>query len=218
MKQRTEQKEDYLKEIFKNNGVRHFVPNKVLAEKLNVSAASVSEMINKLKKDGYVEYVSYKGVKLNENGMRVTSKIIYNHRIFESFLYQKLGYSLYEVHALSEEMEHIKDDTFFARLYQFLGEPKYCPHGGIISSDILKTEDYVIPITQYPENTLVTIKRFADNYKLLLAIEKIGLQLNEQILLLKKSHATNELLFSIDTHHYTFPIDLAEEIYGVSVS
>ncbi|MDR1568840.1 MAG: metal-dependent transcriptional regulator [Streptococcaceae bacterium] len=215
MKQRTEQKEDYLKEIFKNDGVRNFVTNKVLSTNLNVSAASVSEMINKLKKDGYVEYVSYKGVRLNEAGIKVTSKIIRNHRIFETFLYDKLGYSLSEVHGLSEQIEHIKDDEFFTRLYSFLGRPKRCPHGGIISTDILKSEDYIIPISQYPVATELAIKRFEDNYELLSYVEKVGLKINDTVTITDKSEQPQQLSINFSNKIYDLPSNFSAGIYGI---
>lgn len=218
MKKRTDQKEDYLKEIFINNGVRNFVSNKVLAQKLNVSAASVSEMINKLKNDGYVEYVSYKGVKLNDAGIEVTSKIIYNHRVFETFLYEKLGYSIYEVHTLAEELEHIKDEDFFNRLYEFLDHPKHCPHGGVISSDILKSEDYVIPISHYPVGTEIVIKRFEDNYNLLLHIEKIGLKINDIIAIVENVEKHKGVTIRNKKQKIELPFDFAEKIFGISVS
>lgn len=217
MKKRTDQKEDYLKAIFNNDGVRNYVSNKTLAQKLQVSAASVSEMVSKLQKEGYVEYVSYKGVKLNETGIQVTSKLIYNHRIFECFLYQKLNYSLYEVHELAEEIEHLKDDEFFSRLYQFLNRPNHCPHGGVISENLLKSEDFVIPIIQYPEHTEIIIKRFEDNYQLLFEIEKLGLKINDHLQIIDKSIHENQIKIQANQKELKIPIEFAEEIYGISI-
>ena len=50
----TEEKEDYLKAILTNNGDKNFVTNKILSQFLNIKPPSVSEMVGRLEKAGYV--------------------------------------------------------------------------------------------------------------------------------------------------------------------
>ncbi len=65
----TEEKEDYLKAILTNNGDKNFVTNKILSQFLNIKPPSVSEMVGRLEKAGYVETKPYKGVRLTEDGL-----------------------------------------------------------------------------------------------------------------------------------------------------
>ena len=64
----TEEKEDYLKAILANEGDTSFVSNKKLSQYLNIKPPSVSEMVGRLEKAGYVETKHYKGVKLSDEG------------------------------------------------------------------------------------------------------------------------------------------------------
>ncbi|MFA1037433.1 metal-dependent transcriptional regulator, partial [Staphylococcus aureus] len=68
----TEEKEDYLKAILTNNGDKNFVTNKILSKFLNIKLPSVSEMVGRLEKAGYVETKQYKGVRLTEDGLTHT--------------------------------------------------------------------------------------------------------------------------------------------------
>ena len=59
----TSGKEDYLKAIYIISEDHELVSNKELSDMLHVSPPSVSEMIMKLQKEGYVDYTAYKGGK-----------------------------------------------------------------------------------------------------------------------------------------------------------
>ena len=65
----TEEKEDYLKAILTHDGDRSFVSNKTLSQYLNIKPPSVSEMVSRLEKSGYVTTKPYKGVQLSEPQM-----------------------------------------------------------------------------------------------------------------------------------------------------
>ena len=51
----TEEKEDYLKAILTNGGDSAFVSNKILSQYLDIKPPSVSEMVSRLEKAGFVE-------------------------------------------------------------------------------------------------------------------------------------------------------------------
>ena len=55
----TSGKEDYLKALYTLSDSYEIITNKQLADTLQVSPPSVSEMIVKLEKQGYVEYTAY---------------------------------------------------------------------------------------------------------------------------------------------------------------
>lgn len=128
----TPNKEDYLKAIYKLGGSHQLISNKSINRMLNISAASTTEMINKLVTEGYVEYVRYKGARLTLKGVSFAERLVRTHKIWEVFLVQSLGFSPDEVHAQAEILEHASSTELIERLSVFLDDPTHCPHGEII--------------------------------------------------------------------------------------
>ena len=195
---RSSNKEDYLKAIYENNGIDEFVSNKTLSQHLHVSPASVSEMVEKLQKDGLIEYKPYTGAKLTLNGLNQTIVIIRNHRIIETFLYDKLGYSLYDLHHLSEELEHVKDSVFFDRLYDYLGNPTNCPHGGIIPTEAHYREQAIIPLTEFNIGDTPIIGRVMDDVSVLTYLDSINLSIGDTITIIDIDDFNELIIFEIN--------------------
>ncbi len=125
----TSGKEDYLKAIYIISESHDLVTNKELSEMLHVSPPSVSEMIAKLQKQGYVDYTAYKGSKMTRKGRKEAGRLMRYHALWEVFLVNKLHFSWSEAHELAEGLEHQTIDTLCDRLDDFLEHPTYCPHG-----------------------------------------------------------------------------------------
>ena len=128
----TPNKEDYIKAIYKLGDKDEFVSNKAINQMLNLSAASTTEMLNKLVHDGTVEYIRYTGAKLTKKGIKVAERLIRSHKIWEVFLVNSLGFSGESVHEQAEVLEHSSSVEMTERLAEFLGNPTHCPHGGEI--------------------------------------------------------------------------------------
>lgn len=128
--------ENYIKTIYKlsANGVQDVNTN-AIAEVLETKAASVTDMLRKLSAKDIVNYVKYKGVSLTPQGERVALQIIRRHRLWETFLVEKLKFNWDEVHEVAEELEHISSTLLANRLDEFLGYPKFDPHGDPIPSE-----------------------------------------------------------------------------------
>ena len=122
--------ENYLKAIYKlqeTNG--EVVATSALAQVMEVHAPSVTDMLKRMAGKKLVTYQKSKGVKLTERGRQVAVGIIRNHRLWEVFLVDKLGYKWDEVHDLAEQLEHIHTEDLTNKLDKFLGFPKADPHG-----------------------------------------------------------------------------------------
>lgn len=128
--------ENYIKAIYKlsANGTQEVNTN-AIADALDTRAASVTDMLRKLSGKGIADYVKYRGVTLTEKGERVALQIIRKHRLWEVFLVEKLKFNWDEVHEVAEELEHINSDLLIKRLDEFLGYPKFDPHGDPIPSE-----------------------------------------------------------------------------------
>lgn len=124
----TGNKEDYLKIIYELGGEENLVSNKKIANALEISPSSVTEMIQKLLKEGYVEYELYKGIKLSDYGALEAKKVKRRHLLWEVFLLEKLGYKLEEVHDEAEILEHVTSDKLEKMLDKYLNYPEVCPH------------------------------------------------------------------------------------------
>ncbi len=124
----TPNKEDYLKLIFEIGGDTQLVSNKQIVAGMHVSAASVSEMINKLGEEKLVAHTPYQGIQLTSAGRKKAAILVRNHRLWEVFLVQCLKYPADAVHQEAEKLEHALTPEMAKRLSAMLGEPRYCPH------------------------------------------------------------------------------------------
>ncbi|MBK6521589.1 MAG: metal-dependent transcriptional regulator [Bacteroidia bacterium] len=127
---RQETVENYLKTIYNlssNNST--VVVNQQLANKLEISPASVTEGLRKLHELKYVVYEKSYGTRLTSAGAKLALSIVRRHRIWETYLAKELGFGWDEVHEIAEELEHIKNDKLINKLSAILGNPMFDPHG-----------------------------------------------------------------------------------------
>lgn len=122
-------KENYLKAIFHLQSQDGVVTTNELAAELQTRAASVTDMLKKLKEQKLLIYERYRGFKLSTEGRKVAIQIVRKHRLWEYFLVQKLRFGWDEVHEIAEELEHISSKKLIDRLDEYLGFPKSDPHG-----------------------------------------------------------------------------------------
>ncbi|MDF0105508.1 metal-dependent transcriptional regulator, partial [Staphylococcus pseudintermedius] len=182
----TEEKEDYLKAILSHDGIDTYVSNKTLSRFLNIKPPSVSEMVGRLEKEGYVMTKPYKGVKLSELGLSYTLDVIKRHRLIELFLIEVLNYTWEEVHVEAEVLEHRVSKLFVERLDELLKYPKTCPHGGVIPRDNHFEEIYKIPLLSFEEGDVVTIRRVRDRSELLVFLSSKALSIGDTVKVIAK--------------------------------
>ncbi len=122
--------ENYLKAIYKiHERTKAAASTNAIAEIMDTTAASVTDMMRKLSAKEMIQYEKYKGSRLTAQGAVVATSLIRRHRLWETFLVDKLSFSWEEVHELAEQLEHIKSDKLIEQLDEFLDYPKYDPHG-----------------------------------------------------------------------------------------
>ena len=98
-----------------------------LSKRLNISPASVTEMLRKLAHLGYVNYSPYQGVTLTDTGTRLAEKMARKHRLLERFLHDVLKIGNDKVHREACEMEHALSDEAERALCLTLKSPGKCP-------------------------------------------------------------------------------------------
>ncbi|MCB1060486.1 MAG: metal-dependent transcriptional regulator [Calditrichaeota bacterium] len=100
-----------------------------LARGLRVGDSTVTAMIQKLAKQKLMIHVPRREVSLSESGEKLARKLIRRHRLIETYLHNKLGYSWDEVHDEAERIEHAVSDRFVEAIDRELDFPKFDPHG-----------------------------------------------------------------------------------------
>ena len=155
--------EDYLKAIYKLQRASASVSTTSLAEELERSAASVTNMVKGLAEKGLAEHVPYYGVRLTQKGEAAALRIIRRHRVLESFLIEKLGYSWDGVHAEAERLEHAASDELIDRMARAMGEPSFDPHGSPIPGPEGEMQERTVTrLTEIPPGVPVVVREVAD--------------------------------------------------------
>jgi len=155
--------EDYLKIIYKledSSPEDKGVQTSMIAERLSISQASVSNMIKKLADKKYISYAPYYGVTLTDSGRKIALNMIRKHRILEQYLVERLNYSWDEVDEEAEVLEHAISDTLANRMWNDLGQPTHDPHGSPIPSidgQLIKQD--LIPLIDVLLEESVQVKR-----------------------------------------------------------
>ena len=121
--------EEYLEAIYRLGGHEAPVHLSELAERLDLSAASVNEMVRRLEEQSLVEYTPYRGVQLSQEGTCKALSVLRRHRLWERFLTDVLNLSWDVVHEEACRLEHAASEMVTEKLAEFLQQPECCPHG-----------------------------------------------------------------------------------------
>lgn len=203
--------ENYLKAILKLSGSKGInVSTNEIAEELETKASSVTDMIRKLSEKALCHYVKYQGTRLTEEGRLMAINVVRKHRLWEVFLVNKLQFSWDEVHDVAEQLEHIKSKQLMERLYAFLGEPEFDPHGNPIpdlhGNFPMRSSEQLIEIEQ--DTTCVVLGVTQDNPDFLKYLNKIDVKIGVMITVLDH----NDFDGSMDLLVYNEKIHVSAEV------
>jgi DtxR family transcriptional regulator, Mn-dependent transcriptional regulator len=141
--------EEYLESILELEEEGTAVIQARLAERLGHSAPSVSEMIRRLRADGWIE-PNGKEVQLTVKGRARAESVVRKHRLAERLLTDVIGLEWHKAHLEACRWEHVISDEVEQRLIELLEHPTTCPHGnpipglGVLAPDLVSLVD-VIP-------------------------------------------------------------------------
>src|SRR5919199_6706146 len=123
--------EEYLEAIYEFEDEGTHVIQARLAEHLGHSAPSVSEMIRRLKAEGWVE-VRQRSLQLTPKGRHRAESVVRKHRLAERMLTDVIGLPWHKTHLEACRWEHVISDEVEQRLVAVLDNPATCPHGNPI--------------------------------------------------------------------------------------
>ncbi len=123
--------EEYLEAIYEleDEGIR--VIQARLAEHLGHSPPSVSEMVRRLKAEGWVEDQD-RALTLTAKGRARAVSVVRKHRLAERLLTDVIGLPWHKTHMEACRWEHVISDDVEERLVALLNNPATCPHGNPI--------------------------------------------------------------------------------------
>ena len=135
--------EEYLEMIYNMNMEDEVVIGARLAEKFRVAPPTVTEMLKRLVRDGYVEMDNRRQVTLTEAGNQAAEAVLRRHRLTERFLVDMLGMQWHQVHEEACRLEHFISGAVEARVITTLNNPTTCPHGNPIPGSVANARSYL---------------------------------------------------------------------------
>ncbi|NCT93281.1 MAG: metal-dependent transcriptional regulator [Chitinophagaceae bacterium] len=127
--------ENYLKALLQltmEDGLKPEAGTNELATHLGVKPATANDMLKKLREKKLIHYEKYGKSSLTTQGRKLAIDVVRKHRLWETFLYEKLGFSWDEVHEVAEQLEHIQSQKLIDSIDRLLHYPTYDPHGDVI--------------------------------------------------------------------------------------
>jgi DtxR family Mn-dependent transcriptional regulator len=193
--------ENYLKAIYRlsEGGLKAVLTNEI-AETMSTKAASVTDMIKRLSNKQLISYEKYYGAKITRQGKSRALSVIRKHRLWETFLVDKLHFTWDEVHEVAEQLEHIQSPLLIEKLDEFLGFPTADPHGHPIPDKNGKVHSPALtPLSESPTNTKSVVRSVKDGSPSFLQyLSKIGIYIGATVVILDKVEFDRSLEVLID--------------------
>ncbi|MGH2871414.1 MAG: metal-dependent transcriptional regulator [Solirubrobacteraceae bacterium] len=125
----TEAEEEYLQTLFwlLEAGLPMTAAN--VARAMQLSAPTVSEMVGRLERDGYITRNADRSIDFTVSGRGDAERIVSRHRMIERFLTDVVGVPWDDVHEEAERLEHAMTPRFEAYVRAAVGDAPTCPHG-----------------------------------------------------------------------------------------
>ncbi|WP_354701350.1 HTH-type transcriptional regulator MntR [Paraconexibacter sp. AEG42_29] len=206
--------EDYVKAIYSiaTAGDGAAVGTNDLADRLGVTAASVSAMFRKLTELGLADHMPYKGVRLTAEGERLALEVLRHHRLLELYLAEHLGVPWDRVHEEADALEHVISADLEARIAAKLGHPTHDPHGAPIpSAELLLSADDTQSLAALAPGTRGTFARIAGgDPEMLRYLDAQGIRLGDTVQVMDRQPFGGPATVSIGVSIHTIGGGLAD--------
>jgi DtxR family Mn-dependent transcriptional regulator len=210
---------DYLKHILHLQQVSSPVATTALAEAMGVAPSSVTDMLKKLSRKGYINYRPYHGITLTGEGEKEAIKAVRRHRIVERFLTDMLGFEWHEAHEEALAFEHNISDEVERRMYVACNKPTVCPHGYPIPSSVEDTIVSGVPLYSLEPGQIARVVSVEDDEPdLLRFMDSLGIKPGVRIKVDGKDPFKGPMQAEIDSKKRTIGWHLANQVYVDKVS
>jgi DtxR family Mn-dependent transcriptional regulator len=151
-----------------------------IAERMAVSAPTVTEAVRRMERDGYVYHAGEREIDLTEKGRTTALALMRRHRMVERWLTDVLGLDWASAHEEAHKLEHAISDVVADRLWASMGYPDSCPHGNPIVQPDAAAEAEIerLRLRDVESGQSVTLQRISevaeDNRELMMFFESNG--------------------------------------------
>ena len=186
MSELSEFEEMYLKRIFEAhfNQPDAIVKTTQLAELMNVSPASTTEMIQRLANRDYLTYIPYKGCRLTSLGFKHASRIKRREELLKILLTDVIRYEG-DIDSVACDLEHNIGSDLEASIDRMLGYPERNKEGGLIPlvdrNVIISGKNTLLPISALPENVNATVELIISSGVAIKTLDGVGLSIGSEI-------------------------------------
>ena len=223
--------EEYLEVLYRNGNNKEQISTTTLSNELGIAPGSVTQMLKKLEKLNYVDYVPYKGASLTDEGMKIAQKITRKHRILEKFLIEVLNIKQENVHEQACKMEHTLSDEAERALCTMLHNPDLGPSEGLIPacdlefsncSQCYSVKDFdqvinrkfnLLSVSELNSSTQGVVSFIRGNSELLDKISDLGITVGSDIYYQGHDEVSGIFTVSIGDKHIEVSRDMANNIF-----
>ncbi len=130
-----------------------------IADRLEVSRPSVSEMVKRMEVEGLINIAER--ITLTPKGMHLAETVVRRHRLAERFLTDVLDLTWSQAHQEAGKWEHIISPTVEKAMMALLDEPTTCPHGNPIPGSAYEKPE-LVALNTLDVGACLTIERITE--------------------------------------------------------
>jgi DtxR family Mn-dependent transcriptional regulator len=206
--------EEYLEAVYRLEREGPGVTTSGLASTLGVAPASVSGMLKKLERDGYVEHIARGEVKLTSSGLEVAVRVLRRHRLAERLLTDVLGMPWDEVHEEACMLEHAISERVEQHLMKLLNDPQTCPHGHPIPpKDLSDPKRVGMPLAQIDAGRHTAVVGVTEEVpEILRYLGEVGLRPGAKVHVIEKAPLGGPLTVEVENGRHAISLELARMV------
>jgi DtxR family Mn-dependent transcriptional regulator len=191
------------------------VATTALAARLDVSAASATNMLKKLAVMGLVTHVRYRGAELTDAGRKVALEVIRHHRLLETYLAEALGVPWDKVHDEAEVLEHVLSEELEERIATLLGDPTSDPHGHPIPPrDLSMPARSGRPLWDVADGENVSVEHVPDAASAALRyLDELGVRPGSRLEVVRRGPVGGPLFIRVNGDERALSRELAEDVW-----
>ncbi|MEM6322006.1 MAG: iron chelate uptake ABC transporter family permease subunit [Bacteroidota bacterium] len=197
--------EDILKEGLKLERQGDF-NRKNLQKKLGLSSTVLQRYLRQLTTQKLLETDKEK-VKLTPKGQEEALRLVRAHRLWETYLVNRIGLSTEQIHEDAEKYEHLLSEEILDEVDATLGFPKEDPHGSPIPSK-LGFPDF--PLSSLKVNELAIIANQQINETITTQLWKLGILPKSRFKIERKNKEMVQI--EVNGQNITIPRVLAQKV------
>ena len=119
--------ENYLEVLYRLHLEGEPIKTTAIARELGLTPASVTEMLQRLAEEEFLEYRRYKGVRMTPKGVSAATDVLRRRKLLIVFLHEVLGMELDDARQEAHHLEHTVSEEVEERLCALLGNPTKIP-------------------------------------------------------------------------------------------